>query len=716
MAGNNYSTALRLTNERKKKLNLQGSTRISPDWFATYDKEQFPPRNGNSIEPIIDGEETFRSLYFAILNAKKSIYIATWAFMPGMRLIRGKNSVNSNGPLTTEEQKKRGLFAPYGLDTIGELLLKKAKEGIEVKLLIWGVLGSATLTDMTNYAAETVRDAKSAADSINGSVNRSPLLKAATMANMPLYAATQLAAGAKDLPKDINPFNNPLYELYYQNDLDWWVKARLLSKINNSNFRLRYQNHPESIFNSFHQKNVIIDDSTSYCMGANFNVSDWDTSKHHVYNPWRDPLLGPRNDVSVIVKGPTVRDFCVNFAQRWSHGFASKMIKLVEAKPLTKINPGLVPVVIPTYAEEPGIDKHLDTSFLNEKLNLNIAPYKTGGRAQVNRTMPSLGKLKSERKIFEVYKNAISNAQHYIYINNQYFRDPAISKLIAKRIDETKGKLEVILVIPSPGGLAKWYTRDSFKDIKKAYGRYNKEFQAYTCFASQSSHDISIKALDYIKMADKWHGVTANPRDLLLAATLLWGENDPRTKELKHQYKPFYVKQYKKYYNHFNFGSSSSKQDTYYREVEIHTKILLVDDFFMTIGSANINERSMKDDGEINISVTDKEIVKKFRIDLWKRLTGLEGTFWSSEYLGEGTVPSGIKTGIKDIKERAEKNKQRMKNKKWLRGEVMPLDIDPQSFGVTCLRYFVSFLGLNSFFRRKLVDNTKTKKKDTMIA
>ncbi len=41
-----------------------------------------------------------------------------------------------------------------------------------------------------------------------------------------------------------------------------------------------------------------------------------------------------------------------------------------------------------------------------------------------------------------------------------------------------------------------------------------------------------------------------------------------------------------------------------YREIYIHSKLMIIDDVFITVGSANLNERSMSVDSEINIAAT----------------------------------------------------------------------------------------------------------------
>jgi phosphatidylserine/phosphatidylglycerophosphate/cardiolipin synthase-like enzyme len=56
-------------------------------------------------------------------------------------------------------------------------------------------------------------------------------------------------------------------------------------------------------------------------------------------------------------------------------------------------------------------------------------------------------------------------------------------------------------------------------------------------------------------------------------------------------------------------------------DIYVHSKVLIVDNAFYIIGSANINQRSMRHDTEIAVSVrareNDPELVKRFREGLW---------------------------------------------------------------------------------------------------
>ncbi|MFZ3289372.1 MAG: phospholipase D-like domain-containing protein [Telluria sp.] len=54
-----------------------------------------------------------------------------------------------------------------------------------------------------------------------------------------------------------------------------------------------------------------------------------------------------------------------------------------------------------------------------------------------------------------------------------------------------------------------------------------------------------------------------------------------------------------------------------YREIYIHSKLMLVDDLYFTLGSANLNQRSMAVDSEINLVSVNPQLVQRLRRRIW---------------------------------------------------------------------------------------------------
>ena len=51
--------------------------------------------------------------------------------------------------------------------------------------------------------------------------------------------------------------------------------------------------------------------------------------------------------------------------------------------------------------------------------------------------------------------------------------------------------------------------------------------------------------------------------------------------------------------------------------IYIHAKVCIVDDRWMTIGSANLNNHSLFNDSEVNVVTSDSELIEKTRHRLW---------------------------------------------------------------------------------------------------
>ena len=61
------------------------------------------------------------------------------------------------------------------------------------------------------------------------------------------------------------------------------------------------------------------------------------------------------------------------------------------------------------------------------------------------------------------------------------------------------------------------------------------------------------------------------------------------------------------------FARSGTIRDTIY----VHSKIGIVDDRWLTIGSANLNEHSLFNDSEVNVLTLDEELARETRLRLW---------------------------------------------------------------------------------------------------
>jgi len=59
-----------------------------------------------------------------------------------------------------------------------------------------------------------------------------------------------------------------------------------------------------------------------------------------------------------------------------------------------------------------------------------------------------------------------------------------------------------------------------------------------------------------------------------------------------------------------------------YKPVYVHAKVAIVDDLWCTVGSANLNERGLEGDSEINVQVLDGDSARGLRLRLWAEHLG----------------------------------------------------------------------------------------------
>ena len=81
----------------------------------------------------------------------------------------------------------------------------------------------------------------------------------------------------------------------------------------------------------------------------------------------------------------------------------------------------------------------------------------------------------------------------------------------------------------------------------------------------------------------------------------------------------------------------------------VHSKFLMVDDKWMTIGSANANVRSFELDSEINLSIADMPLVTGFRHRLWAHNLGIPAAtiagWQASEFIARWDAVAAVNAG-----------------------------------------------------------------------
>ena len=265
-----------------------------------------------TYELLICGEEAFGAVYEAIKNARTSVLIACWGFQPSMYFVKHGRAQSLRSTV-------------YGDDSclaIGQLLEKKAHEGVKVRLLCW---------------ADRVLGSNISLVPISGEVNTQGM--GSITGNSRNFGATEeqyaydkdfFDAYVSNICMGGNPsnwFRRTFLERGKENAFG--KKANLLE---NLKLRLRgfgpadrlealwgHGEHASAAARalyaaaaSHHQKMVLVDyedpeNHVGFVMGHNMLDEYWDTRAHSYYRkaPWegRNGLL-PREDVSARITGP----------------------------------------------------------------------------------------------------------------------------------------------------------------------------------------------------------------------------------------------------------------------------------------------------------------------------------------------------------------------------------------------------------------------------
>jgi phosphatidylserine/phosphatidylglycerophosphate/cardiolipin synthase-like enzyme len=249
-----------------------------------------------------------------------------------------------------------------------------------------------------------------------------------------------------------------------------------------------------------HEKTIVIDDQVGFVGGidlTNFRADRWDTEKH----PPRGALGW--HDVAARIAGPAVQDVAENFAMRWQAVTGERLPPVAPPSPVGDVD------------------------------------------LQVIRTVPDgmYPQLpRGDFRILETYLRALSSAQRFIYLENQFLWSPEILGVLRDKLARPPTPdFRLLLILPAK---------------------------------PDKGGDDTRGQLGTLVQADADNG-------RLLACTLyaIGGETDW----------PVYV----------------------------HAKVGIVDDAWMTIGSANLNEHSLFNDTEMNLVTHDARLARQTRLRLW---------------------------------------------------------------------------------------------------
>lgn len=375
-----------------------------------------------------------------------------------------------------------------------------------------------------------------------------------------------------------------------------------------------------------HQKCVIVDQVIAFCGGLDLAWGRYDTPSHQISDnchymmtwPGNDYYNGsvsgfvkinlkldsfrdgfdrdkfprmPWHDVHCVAIGKLVKDLSSNFISRWNHhnGMAVSSSVPISVSDDEFINYSSV-LELMAFDPEKASKAHL-------YLPSNIT-HLHHVRGQVLRSISTWsGSMRTEQSIHMAYVETIKRSQYYIYIENQYFcshtpRSMEIENLVAQAITERIGR--AILS----------------KEV----------FRVYILVPIHPDGDPFDSS---IQQVIKWQRRTIEGVYETLRV------NFPQSN----------IDDYIVFLSLCNYGFI--QHVPHFNQVYIHSKLLLVDDKTVIIGSANINDRSMVGghDSELALIIEDADssqtmmnnklrrvgkFGKSLRKRLWREHLGLD--------------------------------------------------------------------------------------------
>ena len=369
---------------------------------------------------------------------------------------------------------------------------------------------------------------------------------------------------------------------------------------------------------SLHQKITVIDGTHAFVGGIdllielNGDFDRWDMPKHHFANELRrgvdDFIPHPWHDAHAILEGLAAADVEHNFRQRWND-------------------------VVKRH--------HMDEALLIPEHPLP-APVESKALVQVVRTIPEHTYSFDPnivRGIAQVYAKAFANAQHFVYLENQYFWLHAYYGLDIAQLGPDSPEME----------------------------RNIRELGA----ALRRGATMSIVLPDHPNVGRAF--------------------TDAGLERLR-QEAPEAAAQGR--IQAFSLGTSTTMDGVeHYRPIYVHAKVAVIDDLFSTLGSGNLNNRGMRDDTEMNVATLDPELARGLRIMLTAEHLDLfdeDELFTVARHLGGQRQKPATEQRAKEIwenlqqrlgdpliglgmmVERAQENLRRFKAKQPLIGHLLP--------------------------------------------
>lgn len=293
---------------------------------------------------------------------------------------------------------------------------------------------------------------------------------------------------AGDLPVELGAFLNAIvsqrrrlhahlltwdYALIYAAEREWLPAFKLGWRTHR---RLHFKlddKHPVGA--SHHQKVVVIDDRIAFVGGFDLSKRRWDTPEHIPNDPRRtDPdgvTYPPFHDVQWMVNGDIAAALGDLARERWLCATGKNLRKPSQRYPEDQWPP----------------------EYAADLENVYVA---------ISRTAPAYEGRAEIREAERLFLDAIQAAQHFIYIENQYFTSTVITDALAASLMQERGP-EIVVVLPcQSSGWLEQRTMDLLRQrlIAKLYAadRYKRLFISYPDIEGLTDHCIGVHSKVFI--------------------------------------------------------------------------------------------------------------------------------------------------------------------------------------------------------------------------
>ncbi|XP_078162510.1 phospholipase D delta-like [Carex rostrata] len=523
-------------------------------------------RDGELPEIRLDGNRVFahekcwEDICHAILEARHLIYIVGWSIYTEVRLVR-----ESTRPL------------PEAVKTLGELLRYKSEEGVRVCLLVW--------------------DDKTSNETLI--INMGGLMQT----------------------------HDEETRRYFKHST---VICVLSPRYPSSKLSIMKQQVVGSIY-THHQKCLILDTAapqgnrkiTAFIGGLDLCDGRYDTPQHRlfhdldtvfagdIHNPtFNAQNKGPRqpwHDLHCKIEGPAAYDVLINFEQRWRKATKLKLRRLLNWFSKTSLwrDDALIKIDRISWILSPNAsstdpygDPDLRVSREEDPENWHVQIFRSidsgslkgvpefSHRAETKSYKLVRGKnLIIDQSIHTAYVKAIRSAKHFIYIENQYFIGSSYGWPSKRTGADNLIPMELALKI-----------------VEKI--RKRERFSVYIVIPMWPEGNPTSTAMQEILF---WQGQT-----IMMMYAIIGRELSSPGHENEHpqHYLNFYClgnreandSQYGDHISENNPAATSARKHKRFM-IYVHAKGMIVDDEYVIIGSANINQRSLDGSRDTEIAM-----------------------------------------------------------------------------------------------------------------